>query len=609
LVLAFYGAFPVDSVAAAAGPRGEPLDIQATMFVAYAVFDALAHAHGKKERDGTPLVHGDIHPANVLVRSTGHVVLRGFRGAGPIPMAHPDPHRDLVPGPYAAPELFVGEPTSTLSDVYGAAALVWHLLVGRPLGRGESPSFATTHPDLSPEVAAVLAVCLSSDPGHRRLLASTVAATVGKTVNVHAGRDCLERHYRMVLRGLPPKVRALCRGSIPNFPAIESNVAPGPSHDETRSENHLQPQDPTPSPSGVSALSDLDYGDEKTRRTEELDGLSTVNDKGIAQDLLAELLAHDRAEQTSAIETETAAQASTNTHSTSTSHHFAATTAAPVPAEPPSVRRVPHSLAPVGHDIEPPHPASHGLRLWHIVVGVAVLSILPFSWIVGHYAALAQPSTSDALLASTALVAASTTESPSAAGVEDPSPHPTEPVTPPALPLAEHAAPLAPSLAGRPAKHRAPSIAAKPAAPLSTAESATPALSSAAESDKPTEPPSAAEAASAPPSAAQPVSSTAPVASIPTISFNQSRLIVDGPPHGIVFVNGKPAGRTGESIVTRVCGLRFVRVAAAPEEGEGDGFRWLSKGQTVKLPCGGSASVRPMIEDRSSGTESEAGPE
>jgi serine/threonine protein kinase len=579
LVLAFYGAFPVDSVAAAAGPRAEPLDIQAIMFVAYAVFDALAHAHGKKDRDGNPLVHGDMHPANVLVRSTGHVVLRGFRGAGPLPMVQSDPHRDLVPGPYAAPELFVGEPTSTLSDVYGAAALVWHLLVGRPLGRGETPSFATIRPDLSPEVAAVLAVCLSSDPGHRRLLASTVAATVGKTVNVHAGRDCLERLYCMVLRGLPPKVRALCQGSMP--PAMESNVAPIPQQPPTH--------DGTPSP-----LPDLDYGDEKTHRTEELDGISTVNDKGIAQDLLAELLAHDRAEQSSAVEAETGAQVPFDLCSRSTSYGIATSAVAPVSEEPPSDRRAPHSLAPVGHDLEQQPSAPKGLRLWHVAVGMAVLSILPFSWIVGHYAARSQPSSSDASLARTDLVSTSRTASPSAPGVED---HPSDPVRPPAPPSAEHAAPLAPSFAGRSAKPRAPSLAAKPAAPLAAAESAA-VPSSAAESSPP-----------APSSAAEPVTSTAPVASIPAIPFYQSRLTVNGPPHGIVFVNGKPAGRTGEAIVTHVCGLRFVRVAAAPEESKADGFRWLSKGQTVKLPCGGSVSAQPKIEELPAETESDAGPE
>jgi hypothetical protein len=87
------------------------------------------------------------------------------------------------------------------------------------------------------------------------------------------------------------------------------------------------------------------------------------------------------------------------------------------------------------------------------------------------------------------------------------------------------------------------------------------------------------------------------MASAAPVSFNQSSLTVEPPPHGIVFLNGKPVGRTGERLTTRGCGLRFVRVAQPPEERGGQGFRWLSKGQTVNLSCGGTVTIRPPQDD------------
>ncbi len=73
--------------------------------------------------------------------------------------------------------------------------------------------------------------------------------------------------------------------------------------------------------------------------------------------------------------------------------------------------------------------------------------------------------------------------------------------------------------------------------------------------------------------------------------FHQSSLLLEGPPDGVVFVNGVRSGRTGERFVTRGCGLRFVRVASEPGE---NGFRWLNRGQTAHLPCGGSVIIHAV---------------
>lgn len=217
LVLAFEGVFTVDRISAALRKRPVRLDTHAALFVAHRLFDALAHAHGKNDPEDAPLVHGDIHPANIVVRRDGHVLLRGFRGVDPVDhVARANPA--LALGPYAAPELDAGRSATIYSDVYGAAAVVWELFVGQALPTGAGihiPSLAVARPDLPAELAAVFDVCLSPDPDARRIRSATVAATLRKAVDLHGGRESLERLYVRVMKRLPASIRALCAGTLP----------------------------------------------------------------------------------------------------------------------------------------------------------------------------------------------------------------------------------------------------------------------------------------------------------------------------------------------------------------------------------------------------------
>ena len=509
LVLAFDGAFTVDSVAAATGVLGEPLETEAAMFVAHVVFDGLAHAHGKRDRDGRPLIHGDIHPANILIRSTGHVWIRGFRGAECLLPPRVETRMRTEPGPYAAPELLSGSPASAASDIFGAASLVRHLLVGRPLRHAELPSLAHACPGLLPEVVAVLDVCLSPNPDDRRLRAGTVAATLGKVVDIHAGRDCLERRYDLVLRTLPPKIRELCAGSLPgnsslawsvppdrlpqfrrdsaSIPAVGISSLPPPVCDTDESED-------SSSPLPASARATIPEADGSTSEVESHDK-HFAPDSGLPDRLIG----------------------------------LASLTRSPSFAPPSSARSLPagsisphpNSLAPLGRDVERLRPTPGGR--WQVAAVLAALAVFPVGWIAGQTViASAGPWLDDA---------------------------PRTPATPPPPPT----------------------------------EAGTPHL---------LEPVSSLSAYTAAPASPPP----APPASSSPVSFNQSSLTVEPPPYGIVFLNGKPVGRTGERLTTRGCGLRFVRVAQPPEQRGGQGFRWLSKGQTVNLPCGGAVTIGPPEE-------------
>ncbi|MCQ4163910.1 protein kinase domain-containing protein [Tahibacter harae] len=91
------------------------------------VCDALAYAHGKL------VVHRDLKPSNILVDAHGRARLIDFGVAYLADEAAPAQDRAPLSPAYAAPEQIAGAPVTTATDVYGAAAVLYHLLAGRPL--------------------------------------------------------------------------------------------------------------------------------------------------------------------------------------------------------------------------------------------------------------------------------------------------------------------------------------------------------------------------------------------------------------------------------------------------------------------------------------------
>jgi hypothetical protein len=151
---------------AEATPRGlDPTEVAALADRLLATL-AFVHDHG--------VVHGDLTPRNVLLRSPGDPVLVDFgiartpEGPGPADGAAGTPL-------YLAPERLRGAPPAERTDLFAAGALLWEALVGRPM-RSHADLMAGTIESrpLPDDVVAALPAALQRLPD---LIAALTAGT------------------------------------------------------------------------------------------------------------------------------------------------------------------------------------------------------------------------------------------------------------------------------------------------------------------------------------------------------------------------------------------------------------------------------------------------
>jgi serine/threonine protein kinase len=128
------------------------LDAREIFAIARSLLSALAYVH---ERG---IAHGDLKPSNLLLRAAGAVVLADF-GIAQLLAAGPGPRGNDTPAGtplYLAPEQFQGAPASPATDLYAAGAILWELLMGRPL-RDQSTLVAGRMHEAAPLAPAVIA--------------------------------------------------------------------------------------------------------------------------------------------------------------------------------------------------------------------------------------------------------------------------------------------------------------------------------------------------------------------------------------------------------------------------------------------------------------------
>lgn len=161
-----------------------PLPIQYALLVVMEVLSGLDYAHKKTDDDGTPLsiVHRDVSPSNVLISFEGDVRLCDFGIALAMGADQrlPDAGVQGKAG-YMSPEAAAGQPVDGRSDLFAAGIILWELLNGRRLYKGEGKSPPTIQQAAEAEVPplkkrgyareeelhAIVMRALSKDPAAR----------------------------------------------------------------------------------------------------------------------------------------------------------------------------------------------------------------------------------------------------------------------------------------------------------------------------------------------------------------------------------------------------------------------------------------------------------
>jgi serine/threonine-protein kinase len=165
--------------------------VEVACLIAMHVCEGLAYAHDACDHLGQPLgiVHRDISPHNVLMTRFGEVKLVDFGLAKASSHLTAD-EEDIVKGKfgYLAPEVTLGQRADRRVDIFAAGILLWEMLAGRRLFKGETdletfkqvqasviPDMRRIRAGVSDDLAHVLTKALARDPDQRYLQAGDFA--------------------------------------------------------------------------------------------------------------------------------------------------------------------------------------------------------------------------------------------------------------------------------------------------------------------------------------------------------------------------------------------------------------------------------------------------
>lgn len=156
----------------------------------------LAHAHD------SGVVHRDVAASNVLADMVGTSMLVDFGLAAPVEGVSGSGSAGVVGTPaYLSPEAAAGRPVGKAGDVYSAAALTYHLLVGAPVFAGTAWEMVAAHRDRpapplrdhGPRLAGLLERSLAKDPSVRPPDAAAFLAELEEAAAERYGAGWRER--------------------------------------------------------------------------------------------------------------------------------------------------------------------------------------------------------------------------------------------------------------------------------------------------------------------------------------------------------------------------------------------------------------------------------
>jgi tRNA A-37 threonylcarbamoyl transferase component Bud32 len=158
--------------------RSMPISTRAAIHVGVETLKGLHYAHNRAER-GAPLniVHRDISPHNLLLSLSGEVKIADF-GIAKVAALASVTRSGMLKGKlaYMSPEQASNEPLDARSDIFSLGIVLWELLTGRRLYRGDSEAqlFARVkHAEIPPPRSINEAIPSELDPLIMKMLAPT----------------------------------------------------------------------------------------------------------------------------------------------------------------------------------------------------------------------------------------------------------------------------------------------------------------------------------------------------------------------------------------------------------------------------------------------------
>jgi len=247
LVMEYVHGEPAARLMRAARTTGRRLPVHAVLTIMAQTLYGLHAAHEARDDHGKPLnvVHRDVSPQNILVGVDGVTRVLDFgvaKAAGRIQSTRDGSLKGKLP--YMPPEQIRGEPVDRRTDVYAAAVVLWEMLVGRMLFRGENDA-AILHSILhapvplpSSEVPIVSGALdhlvmrgLARDPAQRYATALEMAEALQRVGSATAGEiSALVHQYgAAALEARGRRVAEIESRTLVRFsaaPATEANAPP-----------------------------------------------------------------------------------------------------------------------------------------------------------------------------------------------------------------------------------------------------------------------------------------------------------------------------------------------------------------------------------------------
>jgi serine/threonine protein kinase len=161
--------------------RGQPgLPVEQSIEYVRQACEALQYVHDQQ------IVHRDVKPQNLILGEFG-VVLVDFGIARALDEEETQGTIGIGTPRFMAPEVFAGGRVSPRTDVFGVAATLWTLIVGRPPVYADQTRLSEVIAEVTPELERTILAGLEMIPDRRVASAAAFAKALGAPLRTETG--------------------------------------------------------------------------------------------------------------------------------------------------------------------------------------------------------------------------------------------------------------------------------------------------------------------------------------------------------------------------------------------------------------------------------------